>query len=100
MLSVATGRASRRLTPISSPVSRQYPYEPSSMRLKPSSILEVPRLILHVRDRAVDLDHEVALPAVENTAEVLELLLAHVQLAALDDVRLYVARTGEQASRP
>ena len=60
---------------------------------------EVGRLILHVRDGAVDFDHQVALPAVEDAAEVLELLLAHVLLAALDDVRLYIARTGQQAAR-
>ena len=60
---------------------------------------EVGRLVLHVRDGAVDFDHQVALPAVEDAAEVLELLLAHVLLAALDDVRLYVARTGQQAPR-
>src|SRR5262249_4521970 len=59
---------------------------------------EIRRLVLHVRDRAIDLHHQIALPAVENVAEVLELLLAHVQLAALDDVRLYVARAGEQAT--
>src|SRR5258705_1745667 len=60
---------------------------------------EVRRLVLHVRDRAIHLHHEVALPAVENEAEVLGLLLAHVLFAALDDVRLYVARTGQQAPR-
>src|ERR1700730_961567 len=60
---------------------------------------EVRRLVLHMRDRTIHLHHEVALPAVENQAEVLELLLAHVLFAALDDVRLYVARTGQQAPR-
>src|SRR4029077_1544097 len=60
---------------------------------------EVCRLVLHVRDRTIHFHHEVALPAVEYQAEVLELLLAHVLFAALGDVRLYVARTGEQAPR-
>src|SRR5215469_1323111 len=58
---------------------------------------EVRGLVLHVRDGAIDFLHEVTLPGVEDAAEVLELLLAHVQLAALDDVRLNVARAGEQA---
>src|ERR1700693_6075060 len=58
---------------------------------------EVRSLVFHVRDGAIDLDHEVTLPVVENGAEVLELRLAHVQLAALDDVRLYVARACQQA---
>src|SRR5205814_1328720 len=44
---------------------------------------EVSRLVLHVRDRTIHLHHEVALPAVENQPEVLELLLAHVLFAAL-----------------
>src|SRR6185312_1120255 len=59
---------------------------------------EVRRLVLHVRDGAIDLDHQIALPAVEDHAEVLELLLAHVLLAALGDIGLDVARTGEEAS--
>src|SRR5690348_3798992 len=59
---------------------------------------EVGRLVLHVRDRAVDLDHQIALPAIEDVAEVLELFLAHVLLAALDDVGLNVARACQQAS--
>jgi hypothetical protein len=60
---------------------------------------EVRGLVLHVGDGAIHLHHQVALPAVEDGAEVLELLLAHVLFAALDDVRLYVARPGEQAAR-
>src|SRR5690606_22532868 len=57
---------------------------------------EVGRLVLHVRDRPVHLEHQVPLPVQQDGAEVLELLLAHVLLAALDDVRLDVARPGEQ----
>ena len=56
-------------------------------------------LILHVRNGAVDLFHEVALPALQDLAEVLELLLAHVRFAALRHVRLDVARASEQAAR-
>src|SRR5690606_29227498 len=59
-------------------------------------IREVGRFVLHVRDGAVDLEHQVALPAEQDGAEVLQLLLAHVLLAALDDVRLYIARTRQQ----
>src|SRR5512141_481679 len=60
-------------------------------------IREVGGLVLHVQHGAVDLLHEVPLPRAENHAEMLELLLAHVLLALADDVRLYVARAGEQA---
>ncbi len=56
-------------------------------------------LIFHMRDSAVDFDHQVPLPAIQNVAKVLRLLLAHVLFAALDDVRLNVARTRKQASR-
>src|SRR5690606_37024804 len=59
-------------------------------------IREIGRFVLHVRDGAVDLEHQVALPAEQDGAEMLQLLLAHVLLAALDDVRLYIARTGQQ----
>ncbi len=51
-----------------------------------------------MRDRAVDFDHQIALPAIEDVAEVLELFLVHVQLAALGDIRLYVAGTCQEAS--
>src|SRR5689334_11270233 len=61
-------------------------------------VREVSRLVLHVRHGAVDFFHEVALPAVEDVAEVLELLLVHVRLATLGDVRRYIARAGEQAA--
>src|SRR4029077_15554005 len=60
---------------------------------------EVGCLVFHVRDGSIHLDHQVALPGVENVAEVLELLLVHVQLAALDDVGLYIARSREKAPR-
>src|SRR6185437_2380939 len=59
---------------------------------------EVRRLVLHVRDGAIDLDHQIALPAVEDHAKVLELLLAHVLLAALGDIGLDVARSCEEAA--
>src|SRR5688572_20448290 len=57
---------------------------------------EIRRFVLHMRDGAVHFDHEVAFPGEQDEAEVLELLLAHVLLAALDDVGLDVARSGEQ----
>jgi hypothetical protein len=46
-----------------------------------------------VGDSSVYLDHEVALPAFQNLPEVFQLRLAHVELAALDDIGLYVAGT-------
>src|SRR5262249_4340501 len=52
-------------------------------------VREVRRFILHMGDRTVHLDHQVALPAIEDVAEVLALLLAHVLLATLGDIRLY-----------
>src|SRR5688572_25683348 len=53
-------------------------------------------LVLHVKDGAVDLVHQVALPRVEDQTEVLRLLLVHVLLAAPWDVRFDVARAGQQ----
>src|SRR6185295_7202216 len=61
-------------------------------------VREVSRLVLHVRHGAVDFFHEVALPAVEDVAEVVELHIVHVRLITLGDVRRYIARTGEQAA--
>ena len=55
---------------------------------------EVRDLVLNVRDGPIDFHHQIALPAFENLPKVIELLAAHVLLAALDDVRLYVTRTG------
>src|SRR5580704_10360767 len=62
-------------------------------------IREIRGLILHVGDGAIHLFHEIALPAHEDLAEVLELLLAHVRFAALRNVRLYVAWACEEAAR-
>src|SRR6185295_7041842 len=61
-------------------------------------VREVSRLVLHVRHGAVDFFHEVALPSVEDVAEVIELHIVHVRLTTLGDVRRYIARTGEQAA--
>src|ERR1700730_2863107 len=62
-------------------------------------IREVRRFVLHVGDSSVYLDHEVTLPAFQNLPEVFQLRLAHVELAALDDIGLYVAGDRKQATR-
>ena len=71
----------------------------SSCVARSFGIGEVGRLILHVQHGAVDLHHEIALPVLQDAREVLELLLAHVLLAAVGDVRLDVARSRQQARR-
>src|SRR4051812_39657648 len=61
-------------------------------------IREVRRFVFHVRDGAVHFFHEVALPAVQDVPEVVELDRIHVLLAAFGDVRRYVSRACEQAA--
>src|SRR5204862_6314331 len=48
---------------------------------------------------SIHLDHEVLLPAIQDLPEMLQLRLAHVELATLDDIRLNVTGAGQQASR-
>src|SRR5258706_15167967 len=55
--------------------------------------------ILHMSDSAIDFHHQVALQAQQDLLEMTQLLLAHVLLAALGDVRLDVAWAGQQAPR-
>jgi hypothetical protein len=52
------------------------------------------RFVFHMRDGAVDFFHEVALPAVQNVSEVIELNRVHVLLATLGDVRSYISGAG------
>ena len=70
----------------------------SSCVARSFGIREVGRFVLHVRDGAVDFFHEVALPALEDLAEVRELLLVHVRLTTLGDVRRYIAGAREQTA--
>ena len=70
----------------------------SSCVARSFGIGEIRRFVFHVRDGAIDFFHEIALPAVQDVPEVLELLLVHVRLATLGDVRLNIARAGEQAA--
>ena len=59
-------------------------------------IREVRCLVLHMQHGAVYLLHQIALPGIEDLAEVLELLLVHVLLATPRNVRLYIPRAGKQ----
>src|ERR1700735_4756980 len=43
-------------------------------------------LVLHVRDRAIDFLHQIALPIEQDQLEMRQLLLAHVLLATLGDI--------------
>src|SRR5690606_12339649 len=60
---------------------------------------EVRRVVLHVQDRSIHFLHQLALPRQQDVAEVLELPLAHVGLAALRLVRLEAPNGPEQDAR-